>query len=123
MVLAVASLPQGFAAVALEIGRCGVEKDQLQPGEQVASMGEQLFFDPILDTSGRERRLVFLLILGQFLAEPSHGSVEVMELERLAALDLVVLLPFVSGSIAPGGEQTMEDGEKDGPFNVELEPT
>jgi hypothetical protein len=46
-----------------------------------------------------------------------------MELERLAALDLVVLLPFVSGSIAPGSEQAMEDGEEDGPFDVELEPT
>ena len=121
MVLAEAPLADVLAALALEVDRGGVEEDQLEVGEEVAPVGEQLLLDPVLGAAGGERRLVLLLVLGQLLAEPGHGPVEVVELEVVAALDLVVRLPLVGGPVAAGGEEAMQDGEEDGPLDVELE--
>ena len=121
MVLAEAPLADVLAALALEVDRGGVEEDQLQVGEEVAPVGEQLLLDPVLDAAGCERRLVLLLVLGQLLAEPGHGPVEVVELQVVAAVDLVVRPPLVGGPVAAGGEEAMQDGEEDGPLDVELE--
>ena len=46
--------------------------------------------------------LSFCWSVGQLLAEPGHGPVEVVELQRVAALDLVVRLPLVGGPVAAG---------------------
>ena len=121
MVLAEAPLADVLAALALEVDRGGVEEDQLQAAEEVAPVAEHALLDPVLDAAGCERRLVLLLIRGQFLAEPGHGPVEVVELEVVAALDLVVGPPLVGGPVAAGVEEAMEDGEEDGPLDVELE--
>ena len=115
VVLAVAPLADVLAALALEVDRGGVEEDQLQAGEEVAPVGEQALLDPVLDAAGSERRLVLLLVLGQLLAEPGHGPVEVVELEVVAALDLVVRPPLVGGPVAAGGEEPVQDGEEDRP--------
>ena len=90
MVLAEAPLADVLAALALEVDRGGVEEDQLQTAEEVTPVTEHALLDPVLDAAGCERRLVLLLVFGQFLAEPGHGPVEVMQLEVVAALDLVV---------------------------------
>jgi hypothetical protein len=45
----------------------------------------------------------------------------VVQLEGVAALDLVVLLPLVGGPVTPGVEEAVEDGEEDCPLDVELE--
>src|SRR4029079_12077215 len=95
--------------------------DQLQVAEEVTPVTEHALLDPVLDATGCERRLVLLLALGQFLAEPGHGPVEVMELERIAPVDLVVRPPLVGGPVAAGVEEAMQDGEEDGPLDVELE--
>jgi hypothetical protein len=44
-----------------------------------------------------------------------------MALQGVAPRDLVVGPPLVGGSVAAGVEQAMEDGEEDGPLDVELE--
>jgi hypothetical protein len=44
-----------------------------------------------------------------------------MELERIAPVDLVVRPPLVGGPVAAGVEEAMQDGEEDGPLDVELE--
>src|SRR5262245_52214475 len=44
-----------------------------------------------------------------------------MELERFAAVNLVVLSPLVGGPVTAGCEQAMQDGEEDGPLDIELE--
>jgi hypothetical protein len=63
------------------VDRGGVEEDQLGPDEEVPPMGEQPLLDPVLGTADSEGRLARLLVVGQFLAEPGHGSVRVVELE------------------------------------------
>src|SRR4051794_199469 len=121
MILAESPLADVLAALALEVDRGGVEEDQLQSTEEVTPVTEHALLDPVLDASGSERRLVLLLILGQFLSEPGHGPVEVVQLEAVAALDLVVLPPPVGGPVAARGEEAMQDGQEDRPLDVELE--
>src|SRR3954447_22611916 len=121
MVLAEAPLANLLATFALEIDRGGVEEDQLQAAEEVTPVIEHALLDPVLDAAGCERRLALLLVLWQFLSEPGHGPVEVVELEVVATLDLVVLPPLVGGPVTARGEEAMQDGEEDGPLDVELE--
>src|SRR5512135_224111 len=121
MILAEAPLANLLAALPLEVDRGGVEEDQMQVGEEVTAVGEYLLLDPILDAARGEWCLARLLVLGQLLAEPGHGPVEVMQLPGVAPLDLVVGSPLVGGAVAAGVEQAMEDGEEDGPLDIELE--
>jgi len=62
-----------------------------------------------------------LLVVGQLLAEPGHGPIEVVQLQGVASLDLVVVLPRLGGPVTAGCEEAMEHGEEDGPLHVELE--
>jgi hypothetical protein len=121
MILTEASLADVLPAIALERDRRRVEEDELEVGEEVPAVGEDPLLDPVLGASGCERRLVLLLVLGQLLAQPGHSPVEVMQLQAVAALDLVVGLPLVGSPVAAGGEEAMERGEEDGPLDVELE--
>ncbi len=81
MVLAEAALADVLAAFALEVDRGGVEEHQLEVGEQVAAVGEQVLLDAVLGAAGGEGRLARLLVVGQLLAEPGHGPVQVVELQ------------------------------------------
>src|SRR5438309_3734069 len=121
MVLAEAALADVLAALALEGDRGGIEEDELEIGEEVTSACEEILLDSVLGAARCERRLVRLLILGQLFAEPGHGAVQVMELQRFAPVDLVVGLPLVGGPVAAGCEQAMQDGQEDRPLDVELE--
>ena len=44
-----------------------------------------------------------------------------VKLKRVTVLDLIILLPFVGGSITAGDEETMQYRKKDGSLDVELE--
>ena len=44
-----------------------------------------------------------------------------VQLKRLTSLDLIMLLPFLGGSITAGHEETMEHCKEDGSLDVELE--
>lgn len=65
MILGVAVLAQTFPALSLEVDRRGVEENELEIGEEIAAVSEQIFLDSVLDTTGSERRFVRLLVLGQ----------------------------------------------------------
>src|SRR4051794_38838900 len=121
MVLAEAPLADLLAPLPLEVDRRGVEEDQSEVGEEVPPMSEQLLFDPVLDAPGCERGLALLLVLGQLLAEPGHGPVEVVQLQRFTPVDLIVRLPLVGGPVAAGREEAMQDGQEDGPLDIEPE--
>jgi hypothetical protein len=43
-----------------------------------------------------------------------------MQTQRAGAWDGVVVFPLLGGTVAARGEQTMQDGEEDGPFDGEL---
>src|SRR5664279_239984 len=120
MVLAEAAPADVLPALALEVDRGGVEENELEIGEEVAAVGEEVLLDPVFDAPRCERRLVLLLIFGQLFTKPSHGAVEVVELEFVASFDRVVRLPLVGGAVAAGGEEAMEHGEEDGALDVEL---
>src|ERR1019366_6548370 len=121
VVFAEATLADVLSAFTLEVDRGGVEEHELKVSEEVAAVGEELLFDAVLGASGCEGGLARLLVLGQLLAEPGHGPVQVMELHGVAAFDRVVGLPLVGGAVAAWVDEAMQDGEEDGPFDVELE--
>ena len=60
MILGVAVLAQTFPALSLEVDRRGVEENELEIGEEIAAVSEQIFLDSVLDTTGSERRFVRL---------------------------------------------------------------
>ncbi len=107
MILAMATLADGFAPLSLEVDAGGVEEDQLEIGEQITPVGEQPLLDQILGASRGEGCLVRLFRAGQLLPEPGHGPVEVVKLQNLTSFDLIILFPLVSGSITTRVEETM----------------
>src|SRR5262249_240559 len=90
-------------------------------GEQVAAMGEHVFLDAVLGAARCKQRLTDLLIVEQFLAEPGHGPVQVVELQGVSAHDRVVGLPLVSSAITAEMDRAVQRSEEDGPLDVEAE--
>ena len=56
-----------------------VHEDDAELAEQIAPVLDQMLLDQVLHAARRERRGAGLLRLGQLLAEPSHGAVEVVQ--------------------------------------------
>ena len=90
IVLGVAVLAERFAALAVEGEAGGVHEYGGEVDEEIAAAVEQLLFDQVLDAARRDRPARRLL---QFLAEPGHGAIEVMQLEPLGAGNIVILHP------------------------------
>ena len=120
VVLGMAALAERGAARALEIQGGGVHEHHRQIGEEIAPAREQPLLDEILDAA-RNQRPVGLLRRRQFLAEPSHGAVEVMELQPRDAVDAVVVAPLLAGAVGAGHHQPMQDGQEDGALDGKLE--
>jgi hypothetical protein len=68
-----------------------------------------------------ERRRPGLLGRGQFLPQPSHGPVEVVQRQALGAGDGVVGQPSLAGPVGAGGHEAVEDRGEDRPLHRELE--
>jgi hypothetical protein len=62
-----------------------------------------------------------LLAQRQWLAQPGHGAVEVLQGEGLGAVDGLGLLPFFGGAVAARIEEAVQDGQEDGALQVEFE--
>src|SRR5271169_5156456 len=60
-------------------------------------------------------------LLLQFLAQPGHGAVEVMQIEPLGAGDIVVLHPRPTVAIRSRNEQPMQRGDEHGALDRKLE--
>ena len=120
MILAMATLTDGFSSLSLEVDTGGVEEDQLEFGEQITPVGEQPLLDQVLGTSRGEWCLVCLFRAGQLLTEPGHGPVEMVKLQSLTSFDLIILLPLVGGAVTSRVEETMKDREEDRPLDGEL---
>ena len=112
MVLAVAVLAQRLAAGALEVQAGGVHEHQVEPREQVAPMREQPLLHHVLQAARGERRAAILLLLRQFLAQPRHRPIEMMQIEPLDAGDGVILAPAIGGAIGAAHEQPVQHGEE-----------
>lgn len=72
----------------------------------------------ILGTTGDDLQLTALV---EFLAQPGHGPVEVMEGKVLGTGYPIVLAPDLRGPVAPRVNQPVEDCQVDGAFDIELE--
>jgi hypothetical protein len=121
MIFRVPALADGLASFALEVDRRGVEKHDIQIGEQVTAPREQLLLNEVLVGAGSERRGPVLLVFRKNLSQPGHGPVEVVQVQTTDAFDGVVVLPLLGGTVAAGRQEAMQHGEEDGPLDRKLE--
>ncbi len=122
IVFAVAVPAQGLSAGALEVEAGGVHEHEVEPDQQIAPMREQPLLHYVLQAARRERRAAVLLLFRQLLAQPRHGSIEVMQIERLAAGDGVILAPAVGRAIGAAHEQPMQHREEHRAFQPKAVP-
>jgi hypothetical protein len=104
MVLGEAALSKGLAALSLEIQAGRVHEHEIELAEQIAPAREQVFLDNVLHATRCKGRSAILLIRAQFLAEPSHRPVEMMQVEAFNAIDRVILAPTLRRPIGAAGK-------------------
>ena len=121
MVLGVASRAERCAARALEAERGGVHEHHGEVGEEVAPAGEQRLLEAVLHAARREGGGVGLLGLGQFLAEPGHGPVEMVQRQLTHPRNGVILHPVGAGAVRTRGHQPVQHGDEHGALDVEFE--
>ena len=123
MVLGVAALAERLTALAGEAEGRGVHEDDGELAEQVAPAFEQRFLDLVLDAAWGEGGGVLLPAVGgvEFLAEPGHGAVEMVQPEVVGAGDVVVGHPLLAGTVGAGDHQAMQDGSEHRPLHGEAE--
>jgi hypothetical protein len=82
---------------------------------------EQPLLDQVLDGARRERRRVLLLLGRQFLAEPRHGPIQMMQRQPLDPGDVVVGHPLLAGAVRTGHHDPVQYGGEHGALHRELE--
>src|SRR5271166_4123078 len=112
MVLGEAAPSERLAARAFEIKARGVHEHDVERGQKVAPTGEQILLQDVLHAARREWRRAILLVAREFLAEPRHGAIEVMQFELLDPFDAVILAPAVGGAIRAAAEQAVQHGQE-----------
>ena len=117
MVLALAVLAEGVAAVAGEEQRGGVEEHQVERGEQVAASSEQLLLDEVLDAP---RRGGIGLAFTERLAEPAHRAVQMLQLERFGAVDGLVTAPLKRAAVGARDHETVQHGHEHRALDIEM---
>src|SRR5207253_8843686 len=96
------------SASALEVQARSVHEDEVEPREQVAPMREQPLLDHVLAAARRKRRAAVLLLLRQFLAQPRHRAIEMVQVESGNAVDRIVVLPALGGTVGAAHKQPMQ---------------
>ena len=100
-----------------------VHEDDAELAEQIAPLRDHSLLDQVLHATWRERRGAGLLGLGQLLAEPGHGAVEVVQSKAIARRDGVVGQPLLAGAIGAGSHKPVQGGGEHRPLDRELEGT
>src|SRR6202521_6015220 len=106
VVFRMAATTKLLAAPSLEGQAGGVHEDDAEFGEQVAPTGKQPLFHEVL--AAARRQLAGSGLIGERLAEPSHGAVEMMQLKGLSALDPVVGSPLFRSAVRARHKQPVE---------------
>src|SRR5207302_9262494 len=106
IVFRMAATTKLLAAPSLEGQAGGVHEDDAEFGEQVAPTGKQPLFHEVL--AAARRQLAGSGLIGERLAEPSHGAVEMMQLKGLSALDPVVGSPLFRSAVRARHKQPVE---------------
>ena len=105
-------------SLAFKVERGGVEEDEIEGGEQILAVVEELLLDDVLRAPHREGVIHLVLDL---TPQKGHGPVEVVEVYTVHTLDDVIPASPVTGAVGAGGEEPMEDGEEGGALHVETE--
>src|SRR6476659_5357181 len=106
VVFRMAATTKLLAAPSLEGQAGGVHEDDAEFGEQIAPTGKQPLFHEVL--AAARRQLAGSGLIGERLAEPSHGAVEMMQLKGLSALDSVVGSPLFRSAVRARHKQPVE---------------
>ena len=61
------------------------------------------------------------MILRQHLSQPSHGPVQMLQVQLVGTFNGVVCFPLLGGTVAAGSEQAMQHREENSPFHGEVE--
>jgi len=59
----------------------------------------------------------------QLLAQKSHGTVQMMQLQRLGPWNPITSSPLLRRSVTPGDKQPMQDGQINGSLHIEGVPS
>src|SRR5262245_4460160 len=75
-------------------------------------MREQPLLHHVLAAARCERRAAVLLLFRQFLAQPRHRPIEMMQIEPRDPGDRVILAPAIRGAVGAAHEQPVQNGEE-----------
>ena len=78
---------------------------------------EETLFDLILDAAGSERRCAVLVALAERFAQPSHRTIQLVQLQRFGSRQMVLFFPNQTGTVATAMEQAMHHREEYGPLD------
>src|SRR5271166_756201 len=118
MVFGETMLTEAFATAAGEHQGGGVEQHDREVGEQVTPAFEQRFLDQILGPSGCPCGAA---LVGQRLTQPGHGAIELVQRERVGALDMIGVQPRVAGTVRARYDQPVQDTGEHRAFEREAE--
>ena len=117
VVLALAVLAEGVAAVAGEEQRGGVEEHQVERGEEIAASSEQLLLDEVF---GAPRRGGVGVGVVERLAEPAHRAVQMLQLKPRGAVDRLVTAPPQRAAVGARDHETVQHGHEHRAFDIEV---
>ena len=118
VVFAKTSLADGCIALALKVDGRGIEKNQIQTGEQIPLIEENRLLDQILVTPDSKQR-GGLLIIDRF-SQKSHRPVKMMQIQLLCVADVVVSAPLFAKAIRARYHQPVQNSQKNGSFNIKF---
>src|SRR4051794_31508097 len=81
-----------------------------------------MLLDQVLDRARGKGCGSALLIGREFLAQPGHGTVEVVQGQPVHAGDGVIGHPLLAGPVRAGHHDPVQHGGEDGPLDRKLEP-
>ena len=112
MILGEAAPPERLTASALEIEARRVHEHDVERGQEVAPGGEQVLLQDVLHAARRKRCRAVLLVFRQFLAQPRHRAIEMMQFDPVDAVDAIILAPAIGGAVRAAADEAVQHGQK-----------
>ena len=119
VILAEAPFAETLSAFPLEVDRGGIKENQLEAAEQITPAFEHVFFDQLLVAPGRQ--IGSSGLVRKLLSQKRHRTVKMMKFNRVGTGNGVISSPAIAIPVGTGCHQSMQDGEKNRSFDIELE--
>ena len=92
--------------------------------EQISTASEQRFLEDVFRAALAKGGCSDLLLVGQGLAEPGHGTIDLVQLDFFRTGNLVFLLPDLQARpITAWVEQPMKHRQEQDPFHGQIKPS